>query len=348
MSNIPIKNIYYMLSYAFSFIKESSFERLSVESFENIHDLFAAILSLGISTQLKQGLYREYVSKIEDLSVVRGKIHMRGTIRNRLAKLQRVSCAFDELSENNLLNQIIKTTVFLLIKSPCVKLPRKKDLRQRMLFFSDVEALAPHSINWSLVRFQRNNNTYRILVSLCKFILDEMLLTNERGEHKLSSFIDEQKMHRLYEKFILEYYRKHYPELKANSPQIQWAVDECSDLTWLPSMQSDIMLSYGKNILIIDAKYYVKNMTMRYSNQQKLHSGNLYQIFTYVKNMQAEAIDCNVSGLLLYAQTKDDVQPNAECIMQGNKISAKTLDLSLPFAKIAAQLNKIADCVKIC
>jgi hypothetical protein len=34
--------------------------------------------------------------------------------------------------------------------------------------------------------------------------------------------------------------------------------------------------------------------------------------------------------------------------MQGNKISAKTLDLSLPFAKIAAQLNKIADCVKIC
>ena len=107
MSNIPIKNIYYMLSYAFSFIKKSSFERLSVESFENIHDLFAAILSLGISTQLKQGLYREYVSKIEDLSVVRGKIHMRGTIRNRLAKRQRVSCAFDELSENNLLNQIV-------------------------------------------------------------------------------------------------------------------------------------------------------------------------------------------------------------------------------------------------
>ena len=135
---------------------------------------------------------------------------------------------------------------------------------------------------------------------------------------------------------------ENYPELKADSPQIQWAIDECSDLTWLPSMQSDIMLFYGKNILIIDAKYYVKNMTMRYSDQQKLHSGNLYQIFTYVKNMQAEAIDCNVSGLLLYAQTKDDIQPDAECMMHGNKISAKTLDLSQPFAGIAAQLDKIA------
>ena len=348
MSNIPIKNIYYMLSYAFSFIKESSFERLSVESFENIHDLFAAILSLGISTQLKRGLYREYVLKIKDLSVVCGKIHMRGTVRNRLAKRQRVSCEFDELSENNLLNQIIKTTVFLLIKSPYVKLSRKKDLRQRMLFFSNVEALEPHSINWSLVRFQRNNNKYRILVSLCKFILDEMLLTNESGGYRLSSFIDEQKMHRLYEKFILEYYRKHYPELKAASPQIQWAIDEYCDLTWLPSMQSDIVLSYCENILIIDAKYYAKNVTMRYGEQRKLHSANLYQIFTYVKNMQEKAIGCNVSGLLLYARTKDDIQPDAECIMRGNKISAKTLDLSLPFAKITAQLNKIADCVKVC
>ena len=93
---------------------------------------------------------------------------------------------------------------------------------------------------------------------------------------------------------------------------------------------------------------YAKNVTMRYGEQRKLHSANLYQIFTYVKNMQEKAIGCNVSGLLLYARTKDDIQPDAECIMRGNKISAKTLDLSLPFAKIAAQLNKIADCVKVC
>ena len=346
MSSIPIKNIYYMLSYAFSFLKESGLERLSVESFENIHDLLAAILSHGISTQLKRGLYREYISKSEDLSVVRGKLDMRGTIRNRYMKRQLVSCEFDELSENNLLNQIIKTTVFLLIKSPCVKLPRKKDLRQRMLFFSEVEILQPSTINWSLVHFHRNNDTYRILVNLCKFILDEMLLTSEAGEHKLSSFVDEQKMHHLYEKFILEYYRKHYPELKAKSLQIKWAIDECSDITWLPSMQSDIVLSFGKNILIIDAKYYTKNMVARYSEQRKLYSHNLYQIFTYVKNMQEAAVDCNVSGLLLYARTTDRIQPDAECVMSGNKILAKTLDLFLPFNKIVEQLNKVAECVK--
>lgn len=41
--NIFIKNIYYMLSYAFSILEQSVFENVEKEAFENIHDLFAAI-----------------------------------------------------------------------------------------------------------------------------------------------------------------------------------------------------------------------------------------------------------------------------------------------------------------
>ena len=47
-SNILIKNIYYMLSYAFSILKQSSIEKVSGEAFDNIHNLFAAILGNGI------------------------------------------------------------------------------------------------------------------------------------------------------------------------------------------------------------------------------------------------------------------------------------------------------------
>ena len=62
-------------------------------------------------------------------------------------------------------------------------------------------------------------------------------------------------MCRLYEKFILEYYRKHYSGIKANPSQIPWQLDDgISDM--LPVMQTDIMLSQGDRVLIIDAKYY--------------------------------------------------------------------------------------------
>lgn len=340
-SNILIKNIYYMLSYAFSILKQSSIEKISGEAFDNIHNLFAAILGNGIGQQLKRGLHREYILQQDNLSVVRGKINIAETIKNRLNHTHKIACEFDELSENNIFNQILKTTVLLLIKQKDVDCRHKNDLKQKMLFFSNVEVLDPRAINWSQIRFLRNNHTYRILISLCQFILEGMLLSEDAGEHKLASFVDEQKLCRLYEKFILEYFRKHYPELKANASQIPWAVDDC--LTMLPTMQSDITLSYGKKTLIIDAKCYSKNTQSQY-DKRTIHSGNLYQIFTYVKNktLQDGFTDHEVSGLLLYAKTADEIQPDGDFSMSGNKISVKTLDLNQPFEVIAKHLNLIA------
>ena len=78
---------------------------------------------------------------------------------------------------------------------------------------------------------------------------------------------------------------------------------------------------------------------------QTLHSGNLYQIFTYVKNWNA-APDETVSGMLLYARTDDAIQPDNDYQMSGNQISVKTLDLNCDFAVIAAQLDAIADRIK--
>ena len=71
-----------MLSYAFQALHQSQYEDIALEEFEDIHNLFAAILSKGIGLQLKQGLYKEYISKQDDLNVLRGKINMSGTIHN--------------------------------------------------------------------------------------------------------------------------------------------------------------------------------------------------------------------------------------------------------------------------
>ena len=60
--SILIKNIYYMLSYSFTTLNQSNYEEVAKEDFDNIHNLFAAILAKGIGQQLKQGLYREYLN----------------------------------------------------------------------------------------------------------------------------------------------------------------------------------------------------------------------------------------------------------------------------------------------
>ena len=78
---IFIKNIYYMLAYAFQVLRQKNYDNVAAEDFDNVQDLFAAILAKGVSQQLKQGLYREYITKNEDLSILRGKLDIYGTIK---------------------------------------------------------------------------------------------------------------------------------------------------------------------------------------------------------------------------------------------------------------------------
>ena len=201
-------------------------------------------LTKEFDTDNYQGLYREYISRQEELSVMRGKINMPGTIKNRLAHKRVLTCDFDELSENNLLNQILKTTVTLLLRNGKVQAKYKDDLKKKMLYFSNVEIIEPTGIKWSSIRFQRNNQTYRMLVSICQLIIEGMLITTDSGDYRLASFVDEQRMCRLYEKFILEYYSRHYPELSVSASQIPWSLDDGIG-TMLPVMQSDIHLQRG-------------------------------------------------------------------------------------------------------
>lgn len=343
--SIFIKNIYYMLSYAFQELRPDREDDVAGEDFERIHDLFSSILAKGIAHQLKQGLHREYLSRTEDLMALRGKIDLPGTMRNRLARRQAVSCEYDELSEDNLMNRVLKTAAMMLLRHGDVSTAHRDELKRPMPFLAGVEEIDPADIRWSSIRYTRNTQSYRMLMSVCQLVLQGMLLTNERGEMRLMTYIKPEYMERLYEKFILEYYAAECRVAKASSPQIKWALDDGFG-TMLPVMQSDIVLSRDSRVLIIDAKYYTHSMHVNW-DVRRIHSGNLYQIFTYVKNKEAELARAEashkVSGMLLYAKTDEDIQPDGTYQMSGNQISVKTLDLNQPFDVIRAQLDAIAE-----
>ena len=141
----------------------------------------------------------------------------------------------------------------------------------------------------------------------------------------------------------MEYYVQEHCELNAAASGINWVLDD-ENKTMLPAMQTDITLSKGNNVLIIDAKYYSKTLQSQYDTYS-IHSGNLYQIFTYVKNKTAgyKGDTHTVSGMLLYAKTDEQVQPDKQVYhMSGNKISVRTLDLNQDFSEISRQLDEIA------
>jgi len=295
---IFIKNIYYMLAYAFEALKQPSHEEIEAEDFDNVMDLFAAILAKGIAQQLKRGLYREYIPESGSMAALRGKLDMQGTMKHKLARRQLLTCEFDEFSENNILNRILKTTAYLLINQSSVKAEHHDALKTCLLYFSQVDLINPSLIQWRHVQFHKNNRSYALLLNICYFALHSLLLTTEKGVYKMTSFLDPDHMNLLYERFVREYYRYHHPELNARAQQIPWATDDGFE-DFLPSMKTDTTLKRGNKTLIIDTKYYARTMQERSQyNSRTLHSQNLYQIFTYVKNLAAET-QREVSGLLL-------------------------------------------------
>lgn len=316
-----------MLSYAFTGLNFTEYNRLKTEEFDNIYDLFSEILIIGLNKQIKQGLHRDYVETSEDTTSPRGKINITQSM-NLLGKL---NCSYDEFSVNSYLNKIIKTTLGILLKAGIDDLRRRK-LKNILLYFRDVDTLDVKDINWK-VRYDRNNKSYRMIIAICRLIIDGLIYSDEKGNVKLLEFLDDSLMSRLYEKFILEYYKREHSYLKAYSPQIKWQLDDDEDYL-LPRMQTDVTLEYEGKVLIIDAKFYSKIISGRWS--ETVSSANLYQIFTYVKNYDGDA-----SGMLLYAGTEEKIQPDVVYSMSGNRIAVKTLDLYCEFVEIKKQLDEI-------
>lgn len=343
-NGIRVENIYYMLAYAFQALSQGEYAHVKDEQFDNAEDLFGEILSLGMSGLLKRGLHRTYVEIAESMSGLRGRVDIVETMRHKAARSQLLGCVHDEFSANNIFNKILKTTACMLIRSGRLHKSRYR-LKRAVLCFSDVDEIDAKQIRWSSLRYQKNNLHYVMLMNICRFVIDGMLMSDgEKGGNKKIRHIkyDELKLSRLYENFICSYYARHY-RLGARAKEIDWAVDDAEEATHLeqlPAMRSDVVLSGGDKVLIIDAKFY-KVAMQDYYQHHSVNSANFYQIFAYVSNAQMHERNRKVSGMLLYAKTDEKILPDLRVSIAGKDYAARTLDLALPFKEIAAQLDGI-------
>ena len=336
--NILISNIYYMLVYAFRDFRFNIDDNIAGEHFEETHDLFAEILIRGISCLLKRGLFKTYESNEGRLSTIRGRIHLYKTCEIEQKNPYQAYCIYDELTENNIYNQILKAALQLLLRCDNVSASRKDSMRSILPYFQIIDSVDLRVVRWNTIVFDRRNSNYQMLVNICRFIIEDMLMTTNSGAYRMKS-LSEKNMNLLFQRFVLAYYQKHHQELNARSEQISWNfIEEDENEDMLPIMQTDIMLSVGERTLIIDAKYYSHILQSHY-DKQKFHSNNFMQLYAYVSNYDVEHTG-KVDGMLLYAKTEVEQVP---CIKretpEGNRVYVRTLDLYQDFQSICAQLD---------
>ena len=105
-------------------------------------------------------------------------------------------------------------------------------------------------------------------------------------------------------------------------------------------MQTDIVLRSPGRTVILDTKFYTNPLDRRWEGR-RVHSGNLYQIYSYVTNWVewAGGAEPEAEGWLLYAAVEGEFDYRFE--LMGRRIRACSIDLSQEWREIARDLRKL-------
>jgi hypothetical protein len=104
----------------------------------------------------------------------------------------------------------------------------------------------------------------------------------------------------------------------------------------LPQMRVDVFLKSSERWIIIDTKYYADAL-QRYWDAETYHSGNMYQLFSYLKNAAvAFAPTPPLNGMLLYPQVSQELDDRL--LLQGHHVHIATVNLAQPWRRIERRL----------
>ena len=332
---IPIQNIYYLLCYSWDKLEEKDIVNIDSTDSPEILDLLCKVLTNGTTHLLKRGVDRSYVTWKEDTTSIRGRIDFNQSIKRNLMRRAILRCEFDELDYNILHNQILKATFKNLLKNKNIDKDLKEEMKGVYTYFSSIDDIYLSERSFGSVRLNRNNGFYDFLLKVCILIYDNLLMNEDTGESKFRDFLrDENTMQHLFENFVRNFYRREQKLYTVKSENIRWdarCLTEASD-GFLPKMTTDISLESPKRKIIIDTKYYKDAFQNNY-NVEKLHSVNLYQIFSYLKNVEAKGgMNRHCEGILLYPTVSKELDLRYK--IAGHKLSIKTINLNQDWKKI--------------
>jgi 5-methylcytosine-specific restriction enzyme subunit McrC len=327
LSPIPLRNVYYLLCYAWNHVQEAELVDVGQQDFRRMPDLLGHVLATAAARLVSRGLDRSYVPEESAVSGIKGKLDIGRTIRHRTMTTGRTYCRYDEFQHDILPNQILKATMGLLLGVPDLDTGVRDHLRGVHLHLGGVSEIRLERGHFNRVQIHRNNRLYHFVLQICRLIFDCVLVDERSGTSRFHDFLDDDaRMGQVFEDFVYNFYEREQSDDDVSRPHIAWHGQEGTerDLRHLPIMRTDVVLQNRERKLVMDTKYYAEALKGRFGTE-KVRSGHLYQVFSYLENLRPDA-STRLEGMLLYPA-------NAERFMldyrlKGYRIRVGTLDLS--------------------
>lgn len=343
--HIPIENIYYLLSYAWNRLEEAETIDVNPSDYNDSINLFARVIVAGSNHLLKRGLDKSYIAIQEDIPGIKGRIMFKDSLNKQLFDQGKANCSFDEFSSNVIHNQILKSTLRKLTRFAELDSDLRTKVWDCYYRFIGVDEIDIQLHHFQKVRIHRNNYGYDFLLKVARLIFENAVLDESSGSYKFVDFTrDERAMAGLFEDFVRSFYSREQSMYKVRREDIKWKADALygSDLSLLPKMQTDITLESVDHKLIIDTKFYRSTLSSNF-NSEKIHSNNLYQIYSYLSNVAKDSKNPNnesCDGMLLYPTTQQGTVEETYQ-MGSHRIRVATVDLSQDWRTIHERLLEL-------
>lgn len=358
-SIIPIKNLFYMLCYAWNVLSIMDDIKVADDDYEDAYDLLARVFSFGIGKSIRLGFHRSYIEETEELSTVRGKISVQESINSMSMQRKHLICTYDEYSKNDIFNQILNYTIDSILKNPEVSKETKATIKKQKVFFYGIDAKPPTKENRQKLLFNRNNVIYKLLIHISIMLYDGTGVNEEDGKNVFKDFFREEQMHRIFELFILNFYTAHLNRhiYKVHAPKITWKIEESADDIWGDvfdvdenpgDRRTDIVIENKEQgiQMIFDAKYYKKTFVSTYmgKEEERVRTGHLNQVRGYL--LDSEYLGKKV-GALLYPMVNDDLSKGKVFPIQNTPILIKTINLQADWREIEEDMLNFVNRIEI-
>ncbi|MFW3372349.1 McrC family protein [Aliarcobacter butzleri] len=289
----------YMLMYAYD-VKLSNEQIASCANEEHtILEVFVQMFANGLLQELKKGLYKEYLTKHDNLPVLKGKYLINENLKYNFTK-NRIYCEYDEFSENNSLNQFFLYAVKYLQKF----VKDKKLLKQCELVFDEVEYKSVDINRVETINFNRLNIRFKTSFEIALLLLKQSIPLFNKDKKSFAFLFD---MNILFEKFIARMVK----ELD-NNAKIQ-NQDDFGDLTLKP----DIILENQ----IIDTKY------KKIRSIEDIKQSDKLQAFAYGINYGVKNV------MLFYPKHLDEIKYDLVLGKDDKKVELKIRTIDLDYDK---------------
>ena len=260
-------------------------------------DILAKVYSKKLLNELQKGLYREYVSKEEALSIIKGKILIFKSIKENTINKNKMNCKYDEFTEDNLFNAILKRAINVIlfsIKNDDVK----KELNIINNLFNDVSDIYISNNIILNYKLNRMNNRFLECFTLAKLILLNSSMDKSLGKENGFSILFE--MNYLYEEYIGVLLKEVFNDTNISintqekSRYLLWnTLKERNEIALKPDI---VIYKDNKPKVIIDTKWKRSSI----DNRETYSQSDIYQMYAYITTY-TECEEC----ILLYPREEN-------------------------------------------